>query len=176
MAPTPAWNRPAGAPGRRPNSEPPTTAWLIDTDPIADNLNNSPDCASSTPRSARPRSEGLCGRSAYRGNPPLNRHSARRVESWLSSKDARAEGGDVGDYGDNIELDNGSCASGRLEQDVANMSTWAGQPSIKGSTETVRMFLLTCVSIGITCVYVFGRTADIGLLICGHVALLGVLR
>ncbi|KAK0730506.1 major facilitator superfamily domain-containing protein [Lasiosphaeris hirsuta] len=30
------------------------------------------------------------------------------------------------------------------------MSTWTGQPSIKGSSETARMILLTCVSIGIT--------------------------
>ncbi|KAK1757499.1 sucrose transporter [Echria macrotheca] len=30
------------------------------------------------------------------------------------------------------------------------MSTWTGQPSIKGSTETMRMLLLTCVSVGIT--------------------------
>ncbi|KAK1837293.1 major facilitator superfamily domain-containing protein [Podospora conica] len=30
------------------------------------------------------------------------------------------------------------------------MSTWAGQPSIKGSSETVRMMLLTCISVGIT--------------------------
>ncbi|KAK4648682.1 uncharacterized protein QC761_112360 [Podospora bellae-mahoneyi] len=30
------------------------------------------------------------------------------------------------------------------------MSTWSGKPSVKGSTETMRMFLLTCVSIGIT--------------------------
>ncbi|KAL2020861.1 hypothetical protein VTK56DRAFT_7852 [Thermocarpiscus australiensis] len=30
------------------------------------------------------------------------------------------------------------------------MATWAGQPKVEGSTETVRMVLLTCVSIGIT--------------------------
>ncbi|KAK4143261.1 general alpha-glucoside permease [Dichotomopilus funicola] len=30
------------------------------------------------------------------------------------------------------------------------MSTWAGQPRVEGSSETVRMVLLTCVSIGIT--------------------------
>ncbi|KAL2132296.1 hypothetical protein VTI74DRAFT_3983 [Chaetomium olivicolor] len=30
------------------------------------------------------------------------------------------------------------------------MSTWAGQPKVEGRTETVRMVLLTCVSIGIT--------------------------
>ncbi|KAK3362094.1 major facilitator superfamily domain-containing protein [Lasiosphaeria ovina] len=30
------------------------------------------------------------------------------------------------------------------------MSTWAGQPKVEGSTETIRMLLLTCVSVGIT--------------------------
>ncbi|KAK3330224.1 major facilitator superfamily domain-containing protein [Apodospora peruviana] len=30
------------------------------------------------------------------------------------------------------------------------MSTWLGQPSVKGSSETMRMFFLTCVSVGIT--------------------------
>ncbi|KAK0618309.1 major facilitator superfamily domain-containing protein [Bombardia bombarda] len=30
------------------------------------------------------------------------------------------------------------------------MSTWTGQPSVRGSSETMRMFLLTCVSVGIT--------------------------
>ncbi|KAL2154171.1 hypothetical protein VTH82DRAFT_2847 [Thermothelomyces myriococcoides] len=30
------------------------------------------------------------------------------------------------------------------------MSTWAGQPKVEGSSETMRMVLLTCVSIGIT--------------------------
>ncbi|KAK4466603.1 major facilitator superfamily domain-containing protein [Cladorrhinum samala] len=30
------------------------------------------------------------------------------------------------------------------------MSTWSGQPKVEGSSETVRMVLLTCVSIGIT--------------------------
>ncbi len=32
----------------------------------------------------------------------------------------------------------------------AKMSTWVGQPKVEGSSETVRMVLLTCVSIGIT--------------------------
>jgi len=33
---------------------------------------------------------------------------------------------------------------------LVKMSTWAGQPRVEGSSETVRMVLLTCVSIGIT--------------------------
>jgi hypothetical protein len=38
--------------------------------------------------------------------------------------------------------------------DPPKMSTWAGQPRVEGSSETVRMVLLTCVSIGITSVHV----------------------
>lgn len=34
------------------------------------------------------------------------------------------------------------------------MSTWAGQPKVEGRSETMRMVLLTCVSIGITSVHV----------------------
>ena len=37
-----------------------------------------------------------------------------------------------------------------LEDDPANMSSWAGQPSVKGSSETVRMMLLTFSSVGMT--------------------------
>lgn len=37
-------------------------------------------------------------------------------------------------------------------QPLVKMSTWSGQPSIKGSSETVRMMLLTCISVGITLV------------------------
>jgi hypothetical protein len=36
---------------------------------------------------------------------------------------------------------------------LVKMSTWAGQPKVEGSTETMRMVLLTCVSIGITSVH-----------------------
>lgn len=36
------------------------------------------------------------------------------------------------------------------EGENVEMSTWRGKPSVKGSTETMRMLLLTCVSVGIT--------------------------
>ncbi|KAK1778809.1 hypothetical protein QBC45DRAFT_413009 [Copromyces sp. CBS 386.78] len=36
------------------------------------------------------------------------------------------------------------------EGEIVEMSTWRGTPSVKGSTETMRMLLLTCVSVGIT--------------------------
>ncbi|KAK3397743.1 hypothetical protein B0T20DRAFT_230342 [Sordaria brevicollis] len=36
------------------------------------------------------------------------------------------------------------------ERETVEMSTWRGEPSVKGTTETMRMLLLTCVSVGIT--------------------------
>lgn len=48
---------------------------------------------------------------------------------------------------DGSQSDNG-------ENDLLKMSTWSGQPRVEGSSETVRMVLLTCVSIGITSVHV----------------------
>lgn len=37
-----------------------------------------------------------------------------------------------------------------LDSDPANMSSWAGQPSVKGSSEVMRMMLLTFSSVGMT--------------------------
>lgn len=37
-----------------------------------------------------------------------------------------------------------------LENDPAKMSSWAGQPSVKGSSEAMRMMLLTFSSVGMT--------------------------
>lgn len=39
-----------------------------------------------------------------------------------------------------------------LGDDPANMSSWAGQPTVKGSSEVMRMILLTFSSVGMTCV------------------------
>lgn len=43
-----------------------------------------------------------------------------------------------------------SDALGYDHYNPANMASWAGQPAIKGSSEGVRMVLLTFVTIGIT--------------------------
>ncbi|KAM0322899.1 hypothetical protein ACHAQA_009241 [Verticillium albo-atrum] len=53
---------------------------------------------------------------------------------------------------DDDDDDNEDPANDRsvLEQDFTEMSTWAGQPHIKGSSETMRMILLTFNAIGIT--------------------------
>jgi hypothetical protein len=40
-------------------------------------------------------------------------------------------------------------------EQLDKMSTWAGQPRVEGRSETMRMMLLTCVSIGITSVHVY---------------------
>lgn len=56
--------------------------------------------------------------------------------------------------------------SGRdSEGENVEMSTWRGEPSVKGTTETMRMLLLTCVSVGITLVYTEKKTAR---RICGY--------
>jgi hypothetical protein len=49
--------------------------------------------------------------------------------------------------------DSASRSSFEDDGDTVKMSTWAGQPRVEGSSETVRMVLLTCVSIGITSVH-----------------------
>ena len=36
---------------------------------------------------------------------------------------------------------------------VEDMASWAGQPAIKGSTESMRMALLTLSLVGLQCVY-----------------------
>lgn len=43
-------------------------------------------------------------------------------------------------------------------QNPAEMASWTGQPSIRGTSETVRMILLTFNTIGITCVGPLVRT------------------
>lgn len=77
------------------------------------------------------------------------------------------------DRGDN----NGSETDYDEEHDPAKMSTWAGQPKVEGSSETVRMVLLTCVSIGITFVHVDCAATEHGIAdLVSAVASLGVLR
>ena len=45
------------------------------------------------------------------------------------------------------------------------MASWSGQPSVKGSTDTSRMMLLTSASLGIAWVAPFGRQRRVGLLL-----------
>lgn len=55
------------------------------------------------------------------------------------------------DRADNDLLDSADEADHTvLALDPANMASWTGQPSIKGSTEAMRMVLLTFNAIGIT--------------------------
>jgi hypothetical protein len=46
---------------------------------------------------------------------------------------------------------------GRYGDKVAKMASWAGQPAVKGSTESMRMALLTFSLVGIQLVYLFSR-------------------
>jgi hypothetical protein len=57
----------------------------------------------------------------------------------------RAEQGSISEDGDTEESNFISTSTTRR----ANMASWAGQPSIKGSTEGVRMALLTLTAMGL---------------------------
>lgn len=48
------------------------------------------------------------------------------------------------------------------------MASWSGQPSVKGSTETSRMMLLTSASMGIA--WVFSRPIQRGKIVCSPAA------
>ncbi|KAF6818616.1 sucrose transport protein [Colletotrichum sojae] len=56
------------------------------------------------------------------------------------------------EYDDDEDDDSGNAEDDALvlDQDPAEMSSWSGQPSIRGSSEAVRMVLLTFCTIGIT--------------------------
>ena len=70
----------------------------------------------------------------------------------------RFYGWDPNDQGHDNNLGHGGSVDGSQsdngDNDFLKMSTWSGQPRVEGSSETVRMVLLTCVSIGITSVHV----------------------
>lgn len=73
-------------------------------------------------------------REEQRGPPGSRRNTDRPNES-------DDEDDDSGDAEDDALV---------LDQDPAEMSSWSGQPSIRGSSEAVRMILLTFSTIGIT--------------------------
>jgi hypothetical protein len=62
--------------------------------------------------------------------------------------EAQSSGGQIKDCQSPGEK--GSCT-----ERTAEMASWAGQPSVKGSTESMRMALLTFSLVGIQCVYLF---------------------
>ena len=75
-----------------------------------------------------------------------------RPERWGFGdwdRDSSASHGDAHDSRFNV----GGNRDAHDHDDLVRMSTWAGQPGVKGRSETVRMVLLTCVSIGITSVH-----------------------
>lgn len=67
--------------------------------------------------------------------------SAEETESW--------SGGEDWEERDDTATDDEFLD---LEEDPAAMSSWAGQPSVKGSSEVMRMMLLTFSSVGMTSV------------------------
>jgi hypothetical protein len=72
-----------------------------------------------------------------------------RWEDWGPNDWDRDSHAGYDDDDDDDDDDNGND-----DDNTVKMSTWAGQPKVEGSSETMRMMLLTCVSIGITSVHV----------------------
>jgi hypothetical protein len=78
---------------------------------------------------------------------PSKQHTAAAAE-WQSEGDGgRAAGADAAGCEEDEAL--------VLEEDPAEMSSWIGQPSVKGSSEMLRMVLLTLNSVGITSASLF---------------------
>jgi hypothetical protein len=82
----------------------------------------------------------------------------RNTERLSLDDIGRFYGWDPNDQGHDSNFGHGGSAdsnqSDNDDDDFLKMSTWSGQPRVEGSSETVRMVLLTCVSIGITSVHV----------------------
>ncbi|KAF5517140.1 General alpha-glucoside permease [Colletotrichum sp. SAR 10_70] len=82
--------------------------------------------------------------SKLRKPPQAHREEPRRVPGSRGVGE-RDDSDDNDDDSDNAEDD-----ALVLEQDPAEMSSWSGQPSIRGSSEAMRMILLTFNTLGIT--------------------------
>ncbi|KAJ0324388.1 hypothetical protein Brms1b_001153 [Colletotrichum noveboracense] len=82
--------------------------------------------------------------SKLRKPPQAHREEPRRVTGSRGVGE-RDDSDDDDDDSDNAEDD-----ALVLEQDPAEMSSWSGQPSIRGSSEAMRMILLTFNTLGIT--------------------------
>ncbi|KAI8250007.1 General alpha-glucoside permease [Colletotrichum sp. SAR 10_98] len=81
--------------------------------------------------------------SKLRKPPQAHREEPRRVPG------ARGVG-ERDDSDDDDDSDNAEDDALVSEQDPAEMSSWSGQPSIRGSSEAMRMILLTFNTLGIT--------------------------
>lgn len=81
------------------------------------------------------------------GNPSHQREKL----SGRHCKEEEEEGLCSDQWAGSAEQENNSNSDS--EGGIVEMSTWRGTPSVKGSTETMRMLLLTCVSVGITSVH-----------------------
>ncbi|KAK2754984.1 sucrose transport protein [Colletotrichum kahawae] len=83
--------------------------------------------------------------SKLRKPPQVHREEPRRVPGSRGVDEREDSDDDDDDDSDNAEDD-----ALVLEQDPAEMSSWSGQPSIRGSSEAMRMVLLTFNTLGIT--------------------------
>lgn len=72
-------------------------------------------------------------------------------EDWDSGIGSRHSSAGQGGFYAGRTYDDGDDVD---DDHLLKMSTWAGQPKVEGRSETMRMVLLTCVSIGITSVHI----------------------
>jgi len=79
---------------------------------------------------------------------PTADHSPNSKSIELTSRESSPQLAAAADW--DPEWETGATGSRVHRHNTAKMSTWIGQPGIKGYSETVRMALLTCVSVGIT--------------------------
>lgn len=84
--------------------------------------------------------------SKLRKPPQAHREEPRRV----TGSRGVGERDDSDNDDDDDDSDNAEDDALVLEQDPAEMSSWSGQPSIRGSSEAMRMILLTFNTLGIT--------------------------
>lgn len=88
-------------------------------------------------------------------------------ETWIEDRDWEDEEGSHATANEDDIL--------VLEEDPTDMSSWAGQPSVKGSSEVMRMVLLTFSSVGMTSVSSpYPRYSQFPLLIMCYIASHGV--
>jgi hypothetical protein len=80
-----------------------------------------------------------------------------RRETKEAGRDPRDEGGGAEDGGGDDDGDDDDDLTVVPAEDSVGMATWSGIPSVKGSSEAMRMVLLTFTAIGITYVFLSVR-------------------
>ena len=124
-------------------------ANVLTTMLVADDLAASPHSTTRPSRLAAPSNNSSCS-TDHRENRAASGSRIWNTTRLPLENIGRPERWDFGDWDRDSNASHGDAHD---HDDLVRMSTWAGQPGVKGRSETVRMVLLTCVSIGITSVH-----------------------